>query len=154
MTQMRGEQSCRRSHCKAGATGAKPVVIRDWKRPAAVGYALIIFTFVVLGGWSAVAKLDSAVTAPGLVAEENSRKSVQHLEGGIIKEILVREGQHVTAGQVLFRLDPTQAQSSLDLQQTQLDALLAKRPGSSQSATARPQSSGPTKSKPGAINPM
>ena len=44
---------------------AKPVVTRDWKHPAAIGYALIIFTFVVLGGWSAVAKLDSAVTAPG-----------------------------------------------------------------------------------------
>ena len=87
------------------------MVIRDWKRPAAIGYALIIFTFVVLGGWSAFAKLDSAVTAPGIIAEENSRKSVQHLEGGIIKEILVREGQHVDAGEVLFRLDSTQAAS-------------------------------------------
>ena len=97
-------------------------MIRDWKRPAAVGYALIIFTFVVLGGWSAVAKLDSAVTAPGLVAEGSGRKSVQHLEGGIVKEILVREGEHVTAGQVLFRLDPTQAQSSFELLQNQMDA--------------------------------
>lgn len=119
--------------------GAKPVDLRDWKRPAAVGYALIIFTFVVLGGWSAVAKLDSAVTAPGLVAEGSGRKSVQHLEGGIIKEILVREGEHVTAGQVLFRLDPTQAQSSLELLQTQLDAfqgeearLIAERDRSTQ----------------------
>src|SRR5215469_16066656 len=59
----------------------KPVAIRDWKRPAAIGYALIIFTFLVLGGWSAVAKLDSAVTAPGVVAEGSGRKSVQHLEG-------------------------------------------------------------------------
>ena len=49
--------------------GAQTVVIRDWKHPAAIGYALITFTFVVLGGWSAVAKLDSAVTAPGVVAE-------------------------------------------------------------------------------------
>ena len=47
----------------------------------------------VLGGWSAVAKLDSAVTAPGIVAVENSRKSVQHLEGGIVDKILVQEGQ-------------------------------------------------------------
>jgi HlyD family secretion protein len=106
--------------------GAKPVDLRDWKRPAAVGYALIIFTFVVLGGWSAFAKLDSAVTAPGLVAEGSGRKSVQHLEGGIVKEILVREGEHVTAGQVLFRLDPTQAQSSLELLQHQLDAFIAE----------------------------
>ena len=106
--------------------GRQPLVIRDWKRPAAAGYALIIFTFVVLGGWSAVAKLDSAVTAPGVVAEGSGRKSVQHFEGGIVKEILVREGEHVTAGQVLFRLDPTQAQSSFDLLQNQMDALLAE----------------------------
>ncbi len=108
------------------ATVARPMVIRDWKHPAAIGYAIITFTFVVLGGWSAIAKLDSAVTAPGFIAEENSRKSIQHLEGGIIKEILVREGQHVAAGQVLFRMDPTQAQASLDLQEIQVDALLAQ----------------------------
>lgn len=108
------------------ATVARPMVIRDWKHPAAIGYAIITFTFVVLGGWSAIAKLDSAVTAPGFIAEENSRKSIQHLEGGIIKEILVREGQHVAAGQVLFRMDPTQAQASFDLQEIQVDALLAQ----------------------------
>jgi HlyD family type I secretion membrane fusion protein len=116
--------------------GAKPAargvglssesVVRDWRRPAAIGYAIIILTFGVLGGWSAFAKLDSAVTAPGFIAEENSRKSVQHLEGGIIRDILVREGEHVDAGQVLFRMDPTQPQANRDLQENQLDALLAQ----------------------------
>jgi len=105
---------------------AETTVIRDWKRPAALGYAIIIFTFVVLGGWSAVARLDSAVTAPGFVAKANNRKTVQHLEGGIVREILVHEGEHVTAGQLLFRLNPTQAQANLDLQQYQLDGLLAQ----------------------------
>lgn len=100
--------------------------LRDWKYPAALGYALIIFTFFVLGGWSAFAKLDSAVNAPGFVTEENSRKSIQHLEGGIVKKILVREGQHVKAGEVLFELDPTQAQTNLNLQEDTLDALLAQ----------------------------
>ena len=114
------------TNARRSLPAAQPVVIRDWKRPAAVGYALITFTFLVLGGWSAVAKLDSAVTAPGIVAEGSGRKSVQHLEGGIVKQILVREGEHVTAGQVLFRLDPTQAESSFDLVQKQLDAFLAE----------------------------
>jgi HlyD family secretion protein len=114
------------TNARRSLTAAQPVVIRDWKRPAAVGYALITFTFLVLGGWSAVAKLDGAVTAPGVVAEGSGRKSVQHLEGGIVKQILVREGEHVTAGQVLFRLDPTQPESSLDLLQKQLDAFLAE----------------------------
>lgn len=110
----------------AQRSAAPPAVGRDWRRPAAIGYALIAFTFVVLGGWSAIAKLDSAVTAPGDIAEENSRKSIQHFEGGIIKEILVREGDHVSAGQVLFRLDPTEPQANLALQQNQLDALSAQ----------------------------
>jgi HlyD family type I secretion membrane fusion protein len=109
---------------------ARPAIVktdvRDWKRPAALGYVLITFTFVVLGGWSAIAKLDSAITAPGFLAEENSRKSIQHLEGGIIKEILVREGQHVEAGQVLFRLEPTQAQAGFEVQRNQADALIAQ----------------------------
>ena len=111
----------------AVSTGAEDaLVVRDWKRPAILGYVIIIFTFFVLGGWSAFAKLDSAVTAPGTVAVENSRKSVQHLEGGIVKEILVHEGQDVKAGQVLIRMDPTQAQASLELEQNQLDDLVAQ----------------------------
>jgi len=98
----------------------------DWKRPAALGYVLIVGTFFVLGGWSAIAELDSAVTAPGVVAVESNRKTIQHLEGGIIKELLIREGQQVAEGQVLFRLDPTQAQANLELQQNQLDSLIAQ----------------------------
>jgi len=112
---------------KRSLSPAQAEVIRDWKRPALIGYALITFTFLVLGGWSAVAKLDSAVTAPGTVAEGTGRKSVQHLEGGIVKEIFVREGEHVTAGQVLFRLDPIQAEANRDLLENQLDALLAEQ---------------------------
>jgi HlyD family type I secretion membrane fusion protein len=109
------------------AIGAEEaLVVRDWKRPAILGYVIIIFTFFVLGGWSAVAKLDSAVTAPGIVAVKNSRKSVQHLEGGIVSEILVHEGQDVRAGQVLFRMDPTQARASLELLTNQLDDLEAQ----------------------------
>lgn len=110
----------------ASAAAEDLFIVRDWRRPAILGYLIIIFTFFVLGGWTAFAKLDSAVTAPGVVAVENSRKSVQHLEGGIVKEILVHEGQDVKAGQVLFRMDPTQAQASLELQENQLDDLLAQ----------------------------
>jgi len=99
--------------------------LANWKGPAIAGYAVIIFTFIGLGGWSAFAKLDSAVVAQGVVTIETNRKTVQHLEGGIIQEIRVREGQSVQAGETLFRLDTTQARSSLDLQQNQLRASLA-----------------------------
>src|SRR5215831_16456660 len=100
--------------------------VPDWKRPAILGYLIIILTFVVLGGWSALAKLDSAVVASGVVAVESNRKTVQHLEGGIIQDILVREGQRVKQGDILFRMDPTQAQANFDLQQNQLFAALAQ----------------------------
>lgn len=97
----------------------------DWRRTAAFGYAVIVFTFVVLGGWAAVAKLDSAVVAQGVIAVESNRKTVQHLEGGIIREILVREGQRISQGDVLFRLDTTQSRANYESQRSQLDYNLA-----------------------------
>lgn len=100
--------------------------IPDWKVPAIAGYVVITLTFVVLGGWSAFARLDSAITAQGVVSAETNRKTVQHLEGGIVREILVREGQHVEAGQVLFRLDLTQPKAGYELQRNQLDSAIAQ----------------------------
>jgi HlyD family type I secretion membrane fusion protein len=100
--------------------------VPDWRHPAALGYAIILVTFFGLGGWSALAKIDSAVTAPGVVANEGNKRTVQHLEGGIVREILVREGQHVQQGQVLFRIDPVQAKASFELQRNQLDFALAQ----------------------------
>jgi HlyD family type I secretion membrane fusion protein len=92
----------------------------NWRRPAIMGYAIIILTFGVLGGWSAFARLDSAVIAAGVVAVESSRKTVQHYEGGIIAEIYVREGRHVQEQELLFRLDDTPAKASVDIAQNQL----------------------------------
>ncbi len=100
--------------------------IPNWKHPAILGYIIITMTFLVPGAWSAFAELDSAVVATGVVAAESNRKTVQHLEGGIIQDILVREGQRVKQGDVLFRLDTTQAQANLDLYQNQLYAALAQ----------------------------
>lgn len=73
--------------------------------------AIALFT----GGlsyWSATAPLSSAVLAPGEIALDTKRKTVQHLEGGIVKEIRVREGQRVEAGDVLFVLDRTRTQAN------------------------------------------
>src|SRR6476660_8483049 len=103
--------------------------VPDWRQPTALGYAIIVVTFFGLGGWSALAKIDSAVTAAGVVANESNKRTVQHLEGlegGIVREILVREGQHVQQGQVLFRIDPVQVRASFELQRNQLDYLLAQ----------------------------
>lgn len=81
--------------------------------------------FAGLGGFAAYAPLDSAAIAVGRVAAETSSKPLQHLEGGIVREILVSESTRVTAGQVLFRLEPTQAMASTEILQKQVDAALA-----------------------------
>jgi len=97
----------------------------SWRGVAIAGYAIIIITFFFLGGWAAVAEIDKAVVASGYVAIETNSKTVQHFEGGIIKDILVKEGSRVTEGQVLFHLQPIQAQANTDLLEQQLDASMA-----------------------------
>jgi membrane fusion protein, S-layer protein transport system len=86
-----------------------PVPSSDWKSTIRAGYGLVVFTFVILGGWSSIARLDSAVVASGAIAPESNRKTVQHLEGGIVSEIAVRDGYAVKEGQLLIRLDRTQS---------------------------------------------
>lgn len=65
--------------------------------------ALVVF-FVGFGGWAAVAPLDAAVTAPGVVVVSGNRQTVQHRDGGIVSSIAVKEGDHVTQGEVLIEL--------------------------------------------------
>jgi HlyD family secretion protein len=96
--------------------------VASWKRPALIGYLVIILTFGVMGTWSAFARLDRAVVATGTVNIESSRKTIEHLEGGIINEIRVREGQDVKEGDLLFRMAPLQAKANADLVRNQLEA--------------------------------
>lgn len=83
--------------------------------PIMVGFAVAASFFVAFGAWAALAPLKSAVIAQGLVIVEGQRKTVQHLEGGIVGQILVREGDRVTEGQILIRLDDKQSRASLKL---------------------------------------
>ncbi len=80
-------------------------------------FALFIILFGVGGvfGWGAFAMIDSAVIAPGTLMVELNRRNVQHLEGGIIGEVLVREGALVAAGQPLIRLDDTRVRAGLNV---------------------------------------
>jgi HlyD family type I secretion membrane fusion protein len=96
----------------------------NWRVYAVAGYAVIVATFGVVGSWAATARLDRAVISPGIIVAEGSRKVVQHLEGGIVQEVLVRDGQTVHAGDVLLRIDPVQSRASNDLLRGQLDAAL------------------------------
>ena len=108
------------------AQGGDGGTVPDWKQPAKVGYLVIFLTFGVLGGWSAFARLDSAVVATGMVTLESSKKIIQHFEGGIVAKILVHEGEHVDQGQIIFLLDDTMAQANASAVRNQLDALSAQ----------------------------
>lgn len=87
------------------------------------GYLTMLLTFGGFGGWAAIAPLASGVVAEGRVSVETNRKSVQHLEGGIVQDIMVTEGDMVEAGQPLIVLDDTQAQANFAVQQARLSTL-------------------------------
>lgn len=79
----------------------------------AFGWTIIALVFGGFGGWASLAPLSSAAIAPGTVVVDSSRKSVQHLEGGVIREILVRDGDLVEANQVLLRLDGANVRAAI-----------------------------------------
>lgn len=90
-----------------------------------MGYVVAAIFFGVLGGWAWYAPLSSAAVAPGVVSPDGSRKTVQHLEGGIIRRIHVREGQHVAAGATLITLEDVRALARLDELRERMIFLLA-----------------------------
>ena len=97
----------------------------DFQRVARRGYIAIGLAFGGFGLWAGTAPLDSAAVATATVAVTSDKKVIAHLEGGIIKEALVVENQRVKAGQILFKLQPVQAQSNADLLTKQLNGQLA-----------------------------
>ena len=80
-----------------------------------IGLLILILGVGSVFLWAATARINSAATASGVVAPFSGRQSVQHLEGGIIRDILVRNGARVQGGDVLIRLDDTRARASFDL---------------------------------------
>lgn len=101
-----------------------------------IGMFILVITFVVFGLWSFLAPLGGAALAPGVVVVQSHRKTVQHLEGGIVKRLLVREGDTVSRGDVLLELDDTQSAGEMGIVQGQyitaraLEArLIAERDG-------------------------
>jgi HlyD family secretion protein len=94
-------------------------------RVVRMGLSTIMIFVVGFLVWSIFAPLDSALMAPGVLVVESHRKTIQHLEGGIVKDILVKEGQTVKAGQTLITLDDTQARVQLALLQDESDGLAA-----------------------------
>jgi HlyD family type I secretion membrane fusion protein len=92
---------------------------------AAAGWITLALFFGVFGVWSVTAPLNGAVVAPAVVKVEGNRKSVQHLDGGIVKRLNVKEGDHVNIGDVLIVLDDTEARANYEVLAQQYKVLHA-----------------------------
>ncbi len=93
--------------------------VRRWSAVVLVGF------LVVLAIWAAFVPLDSAVIANGFIAVEGKRKKIQHLEGGIVERVDVRDGDSVKAGQVLAVLNQAESSAALGVLLSELDAVVA-----------------------------
>lgn len=108
---------------RVSALAAPEPEIENWIRIGAFAFGGLFGGFLL---WASLAPIASAAIGNGSVKIETARKVVQHLEGGILREILVREGQAVAKGDVLFRLDSVDADADRDFLQGQLDVLTAR----------------------------
>lgn len=104
-------------------------VERDWPVTRPLILALICLGLLVggFGTWAVTTSLSGAVIASGRIEVERNRQVVQHLDGGIVSEILVDEGDTVQKGDVLIRLDPTELRSNLLITEGQLFELMSRR---------------------------
>ncbi|MDF0695352.1 HlyD family type I secretion periplasmic adaptor subunit [Rhizobium sp. MC63] len=127
-----GQRLARRSAAAGQETFYAPVIKQKLRGPAPaspmpglrgvvwMGNLLILVFVVGLGMWSVLAPLKSAAVASGVIEPESSRKTIQHLEGGIVRRILVKNGNSVMAGQIVIELDDTKSRAERDSVQGQL----------------------------------
>lgn len=91
-------------------------------RTVKAGAAACVLASTAFIGWAVFAPLSGSIVAPGVVKVDTNRKTVQHRDGGIVREILVREGDRVTRDQPLIVLEDMRVDASFDLLRSQLDA--------------------------------
>lgn len=108
-----------------GAERANP--FRDIRLTTYAGLALLAVGISTAGVWAATAPLASAVIAPAQIVVDSNVRKVQHPTGGVVAEILVNDGDHVRAGDVLLRLDETMTRANLALIENQLNQFWTRR---------------------------
>ncbi len=97
------------------------------RKPLILGFVAVALLVVGIGGWAAATQISGAVIAPGKLVVDSNVKKVQHPTGGVVGELLVKEGDRVQQGDVVVRLDGTQARSSLAVVNKALDELAARQ---------------------------
>jgi HlyD family secretion protein len=107
-------------------SAAEPDPRRTIRKLNLIGLAITVLLIGGVGGWATTAQLAGAVIAQGTIVVESNVKKVQHPTGGIVGEILVKEGSEVEAGQIVLRLDDTVTKATLGVVRSQLDELMAR----------------------------
>src|SRR5687768_7194635 len=93
-----------------------------------VGGAIIAVALTAgVGGWAATTELSGAVIAPGAVVVDSNVKKIQHQTGGVVGELFVRDGQRVSGGDIVLRLDDTVTRANLAIVLKGLDEMSARR---------------------------
>lgn len=95
--------------------------------PMVLGFLTLVLLIGGLGAWSVLTTLTGAIIAPGQVEVSRNRQVVEHIDGGVVSEILVAEGDRVDVGDVLLRLDGSPLRSELTIVENQLHELRARR---------------------------
>ena len=109
--------------------GAAPAASQSapaYKHYLRVGYIGVAALVLGLFGWSTFAKIKGAVIAPGFIGVEGKPALIQHLDGGVVGEIFVRDGDSVNAGDPLIQLDPTEIDASREIVEVQLNETRAR----------------------------
>ncbi|MCG5530547.1 biotin/lipoyl-binding protein [Halorhodospira halochloris] len=110
---------------EGGSASSQPPTNDRW--PRLFGFIVILIAFGGVGGWASFAKIDGAVVAQGTVTVDSYRQTVQHLEGGIVERLHVRDGDVVEQGDLLIQLDETQARAEYLMNWSRYISALARR---------------------------
>ena len=106
----------------SGLTAAQ----RSIRKHVIAGLAVVAVVAGGFGGWASTVEISGALIAPGQIVVETNVKKVQHPTGGVIGELLARDGDVVKEGQILVRLDDTVTKANLAIVTKDLDAALAR----------------------------
>ncbi|MBU2992544.1 HlyD family type I secretion periplasmic adaptor subunit [Octadecabacter sp. 1_MG-2023] len=100
----------------------------EWsaRRPLSVGVFALLILVGGFGGWAVTAQISGAVIASGLIEVDQNRQVVQHPDGGVVTDILVKEGDVIMQGDILLRLDAQDLQANLSVVEAQLFETLAR----------------------------
>lgn len=100
--------------------------LRDIKRASLISVAAASLFLVGAGAWGATVPIASAVIAPGQIVVESNVRRIQHPTGGVVSDILVKDGDRVQSGDVLVRLDDTTTRANLAVIENQLYQLIIR----------------------------